>query len=103
MGITTPSRPHRCSSMPSMWRPAGKSSYAASNWSARRLPGSKKIVVGNDAEAFNGVRGVESGWVPVSVVSPSILTAQVELQTDRRKPEEVPYSFVAIHGKSEIG
>jgi hypothetical protein len=23
--------------------------------------------------------------------------------TDRRKPEEVPYSFVAIHGKSEIG
>ncbi len=40
----------------------------------------KVIAAGDDAEAFNGVCGAESGWVPVSVVSPSILTAQVELQ-----------------------
>jgi TldD protein len=39
----------------------------------------KIIAAGNDAEAFNGVCGAESGWVPVSVVSPSILTTQVEL------------------------
>lgn len=38
------------------------------------------IAAGNDADAFNGVCGAESGWVPVSVVSPSILTGQVELQ-----------------------
>ena len=48
------------------------------------------IAAGDDADAFNGMCGAESGWVPVSVIAPSILTAQVELQrtggTAKRSP-----------------
>lgn len=50
----------------------------------------KVIAAGNDPEAFNGVCGAESGWVPVSVVSPSILTAQVELQRIGGNPKKSP-------------
>lgn len=50
----------------------------------------KVIAAGDDAEVFNGVCGAESGWVPVSVVSPSILTAQVELQRTGGAPKRPP-------------
>jgi TldD protein len=50
----------------------------------------KVIAAGNDPEAFNGMCGAESGWVPVSVVSPSILTAQVELQRIGGNPKRSP-------------
>jgi TldD protein len=48
------------------------------------------LAAGDDPEAFNGVCGAESGWVPVSVVSPSILTAQVELQRVGGAPKRAP-------------
>jgi TldD protein len=48
------------------------------------------IAAGDDADVFNGVCGAESGWVPVSVVSPSILTAQVELQRTGGTPKRSP-------------
>ncbi len=50
-----------------------------------------KIVVGDDHPAvFNGMCGAESGFVPVSAVSPDLLVAQVEIQrkfkSDERRP-----------------
>ena len=40
-----------------------------------------KIIAADDSpEVFNGVCGAESGWVPVSAVSPGILVSQIEVQ-----------------------
>ncbi len=51
---------------------------------------SKITLAANDYETFNGVCGAESGWVPVSATSPSILVAQIEVarqeQTELRPP-----------------
>jgi predicted Zn-dependent protease len=50
-----------------------------------------KIVAASDtAEVFNGVCGAESGWVPVSAVSPSILTTQIEVQKKPKSNERLP-------------
>jgi len=41
----------------------------------------KEIVAfGNDSEAWNGRCGAESGWVPVSVIAPSMLVKRLEVQ-----------------------
>lgn len=40
---------------------------------------SKIVAAGNDFEVFNGTCGAESGWVPVSATSPSILVSQIEV------------------------
>jgi TldD protein len=50
----------------------------------------KILATGDDEEVFNGTCGAESGQVPVSIVSPSILTAQVELQRIGGKPKSAP-------------
>ncbi len=51
---------------------------------------SKIVLAGNDFQTFNGVCGAESGWVPVSATSPSILVSQIEVarqeQTKLRPP-----------------
>ncbi len=38
------------------------------------------VAAGDDPAVFNGVCGAESGWVPVSSVSPSILISEIEVQ-----------------------
>ena len=38
------------------------------------------LATGGDVEVFNGRCGAESGWVPVSASSPSILLSEAELQ-----------------------
>jgi predicted Zn-dependent protease len=43
----------------------------------------------NDFAVFNGVCGAESGWVPVSASSPSILVSQIEI-TRRQKGHDRP-------------
>jgi predicted Zn-dependent protease len=43
----------------------------------------------NDFGVFNGVCGAESGWVPVSATSPSILLGQIEV-TRREKSHDRP-------------
>ena len=43
----------------------------------------------NDFQVFNGVCGAESGWVPVSAVSPSLLLGQIEV-TRREKSHDRP-------------
>lgn len=50
-----------------------------------------KIVAASDAVAtFNGVCGAESGWVPVSASSPSLLISQIEVQKKEKSPERPP-------------
>lgn len=50
-----------------------------------------KIVATDDAPAaFNGVCGAESGWVPVSAVSPGLLVSQIEVQRKEKSQERSP-------------
>jgi predicted Zn-dependent protease len=50
-----------------------------------------KIVATDDrVETFNGVCGAESGWVPVSAVSPALLVSQIEVQRKEKSPERAP-------------
>ena len=37
------------------------------------------LAAGNDFAVFNGFCGAESGWVPVSAASPSLLVGQMEV------------------------
>jgi predicted Zn-dependent protease len=45
--------------------------------------------VGDDPEVFNGHCGAESGWVPVSAVSPSLLLYSMEFES-RAKDQNLP-------------
>ena len=50
-----------------------------------------KIVAADDkVEVFNGLCGAESGWVPVSAVSPGLLLSQVEVQKKPKSQERPP-------------
>jgi TldD protein len=50
-----------------------------------------KIVAADDApDVFNGVCGAESGWVPVSAVSPGLLLSQIEVQKKDKAQERLP-------------
>lgn len=51
---------------------------------------SRILAAGSDREVFNGSCGAESGWVPVSASSPSILTAQIEVQKKEKSSERPP-------------
>jgi predicted Zn-dependent protease len=51
---------------------------------------SKILATGDRQEVFNGICGAESGWVPVSAVSPAILTAQIEVQKKPKSNDRLP-------------
>lgn len=51
---------------------------------------SKIIHTGDDPAVFNGTCGAESGSVPVSAVSPSILVSQIEVEKRRREQDKPP-------------
>jgi predicted Zn-dependent protease len=51
---------------------------------------SKIIRTGDDPAVFNGTCGAESGMVPVSAVSPSILVSQIEVEKRRREQDKPP-------------
>jgi TldD protein len=44
----------------------------------------------NDFEVFDGVCGAESGWVPVSATSPSILLGQIEVTRQEKSHDRPP-------------
>ncbi|HET7753731.1 MAG TPA: TldD/PmbA family protein, partial [Anaeromyxobacteraceae bacterium] len=48
------------------------------------------LATADDAKAFNGFCGAESGYVPVSTVAPSALVAELELQRVARANERSP-------------
>ena len=50
-----------------------------------------KIVAASDkVDIFNGFCGAESGYVPVSAISPAILTTQIEVQKKAKSSERMP-------------
>jgi predicted Zn-dependent protease len=50
-----------------------------------------KIVAASDKiQVFNGFCGAESGFIPVSAVSPSILTTQIEVQKKAKSSDRPP-------------
>ena len=51
---------------------------------------SKIICTGDDPDVFNGTCGAESGGVPVSGVSPSILVSEIEVEKRRREQDKPP-------------
>jgi len=51
---------------------------------------SKIIMAADDDDVFNGTCGAESGWVPVSAVSPSILVSEIEVEKKEKEQEKPP-------------
>lgn len=51
---------------------------------------SKIITTGDDPDVFNGVCGAESGMVPVSAISPSILVEQIEIEKKQKAQDRPP-------------
>lgn len=51
---------------------------------------SKIIAADDDTAVFNGVCGAESGWVPVSAISPGLLVSQIEVQRKEKSQEKAP-------------
>jgi predicted Zn-dependent protease len=51
---------------------------------------SKIIAAGNDFGVFNGVCGAESGGVPVSACSPSLLVSSIEVQKKAKSQAKLP-------------
>jgi predicted Zn-dependent protease len=50
-----------------------------------------RIVAASDkVDVFNGFCGAESGYIPVSAVSPAILTTQIEVQKKAKSSERMP-------------
>jgi len=47
------------------------------------------VATGNDPAVFNGYCGAESGWIPVSAVSPSLLLESMEFES-RAKDQNLP-------------
>jgi hypothetical protein len=50
----------------------------------------KIVATGDKADVFNGVCGAESGGVPVSASSPSLLVSEVEVQKKAQSQEPLP-------------
>lgn len=51
---------------------------------------SKIVATGNKPEVFNGYCGAESGSVPVSAVSPSILVSEIEIEKKAKSNDRPP-------------
>lgn len=51
---------------------------------------SKIIMTADDDDVFNGTCGAESGMVPVSAVSPSILVSEIEVEKRYKEQEKPP-------------
>jgi len=50
----------------------------------------KIITTANDDEVFNGICGAESGGVPVSAISPSILVSEIEVEKQAKRQDKPP-------------
>jgi hypothetical protein len=51
---------------------------------------SKIIMAAEDDDIFNGTCGAESGMVPVSAVSPSLLVTEIEVEKKEKGQERPP-------------
>jgi TldD protein len=50
----------------------------------------KIIMAADDDAVFNGTCGAESGWVPVSAISPSVLVSEIEVEKKQKEQEKPP-------------
>ncbi|MCH8252818.1 MAG: peptidase U62 [Planctomycetes bacterium] len=50
----------------------------------------KIVATGDDVGVFNGSCGAESGWIPVSAISPSILVSTIEIEKRQRSQSRPP-------------
>ncbi len=50
----------------------------------------KIVATADDPKVFNGTCGAESGWVPVSAISPSILVSTIEIEKRTREQDRPP-------------
>jgi len=64
---------------------------------------SKIIYTGDDPAVFNGTCGAESGMVPVSAVSPSLLVSEIEVEKRRREQDKPPILPPPIAGGGSQG
>lgn len=62
---------------------------------------SKILCTADDDMVFNGNCGAESGWVPVSAVSPSILVEQIEIEKRERSQQRLPILPAPIAGDED--
>jgi predicted Zn-dependent protease len=51
---------------------------------------SKILCAGDDPDVFNGTCGAESGWVPVSAISPSVLVSEIEVEKRQHEQDRPP-------------
>ena len=51
---------------------------------------SKITAADDEVGVFNGICGAESGWVPVSAISPGLLVSQIEVQRKAKSQEKAP-------------
>ena len=59
---------------------------------------SKILMAGDDDDVFNGTCGAESGWCPVSGVSPSILVSEIEVEKRQKGQDKPPILPAPTHG-----
>jgi predicted Zn-dependent protease len=60
----------------------------------------KILATGDDYAVFNGYCGAESGWVPVSAVSPSLLVSEMEVEKKEKGSDRVPILPPPLHPKT---
>ncbi len=53
----------------------------------------------DDDAVFNGTCGAESGWVPVSSVSPSVLISEMEVEKSQKSQQRPPVLKPPLHDK----
>ena len=60
---------------------------------------SKLTAAADDYGIFNGTCGAESGWVPVSSVSPSLLITEMEVEKSQKSQQKPPVLEPPLHDK----
>ena len=63
---------------------------------------SKIAAAADDDAIFNGTCGAESGWVPVSSVSPSVLISEMEVEKSQKSQEKPPVLEPPLHDKAVL-
>ena len=61
------------------------------------------IKAADDIAVFNGVCGAESGWVPVSAASPSLLLSAIEIEKRWKSQDRPPLLPPPSSGLEESG
>ncbi len=57
----------------------------------------KILAAGDDDDVFNGTCGAESGWVPVSASSPSLLLSSIEVERQKKGQDRPPLLKAPLH------